>query len=71
MKKINWKNVVMIIFVAVSTLLGIYLMEWEFCEWMSGVMWMIGEVTIVVIISTKDFCKWIDGLYKQLAELCE
>lgn len=69
MKKINWKMVVMVIFVAVSTLIGIYFMEEEFIEWMSGLMWMLGELTIVGIVFMKDFCKFMKDLCKEMADM--
>lgn len=69
MKKINWKMVIMVVFIVVSTLIGIYFMEEEFCEWMSGLMWMIGEMTIVGLVFMKDFFKFMKKWVEELAEM--
>lgn len=69
MKNINWKMVIMVVFVAVSTLIGIHYMEVSFCEWMSGAMWMFGEITIVSIVYLKDVCNVIEKLYKEIADM--
>ena len=69
MKKINWKMVITVVFIVVSTLVGIYFMEEEFCEWMSGLMWMIGEMAIVGLVFMKDFFKFIKKWAEELAEM--
>ena len=66
MKKINWKMVIAILFIAVSTHVGIYFMEEEFCEWMSGVMWIFGEMMIVGLIFTRDLFRWLKEWIEEL-----
>ena len=66
MKRINWKMIFAIVFIVVSTYFGICFMENEFCETMSGVMWLFGEATIVGIIFVGDFINFLKKWSKEL-----
>ena len=70
--KIDWNVIGTIIVIIGVTLLGIKLMEEEFIEWMSGVIWIAGELMIVGLITYKPIMKFImeeaKSLYQRMLE---
>ena len=70
--KIDWNVVGTIIIVIGMTLLGIKLMEEEFIEWMSGVIWIAGELMIVGLITYKPIMRFVmretKEMYKRMLE---
>lgn len=58
MKKINWSYIGMFVLLIAATLIGAYLMEEEFCETMSGLIWIAGEVCLTAMWVTKEILKW-------------
>lgn len=70
--KIDWNMIGTIIVVIGMTLLGIKLMEEEFIEWMSGVIWIAGEAFIVGLITYKPIVRFVmDETKKIYAKMLE
>jgi hypothetical protein len=72
MNKMNqkWdiKVIVMIIIVAAMTGVGVYRMEYDWCEWMTGVIWLVGEAMIVSTLAFKPMMKFIMDETKKVYE---
>lgn len=70
--KIDVNTIVAIIIVAVMSAVGIHYMEYEWCEWMTGVIWLAGELMIVGILLFKPVMKFImeeaKSLYQRMLE---
>ena len=66
--KIDWNTIATIIVVIGMTLLGIELMEEEFIEWMSGVIWIAGEAFIVGLITYKPIVRFVMDEGKRIYE---
>ena len=64
----NVKMIVMVIIVAAMSAVGVYRMEYEWCEWMSGVIWLVGEAMIVGILGFRPAMKFIMDETKRLYE---
>lgn len=70
--KIDWNMIGTIIVIIGMTLLGIKLMEEEFIEWMSGVIWIAGEAFIVALITYKPIVRFVmDETKKIYAKMLE
>lgn len=76
MKKLtNWirenydvKVMAMIIIIAAMTGVGVYRMEYDWCEWMTGVIWLVGEAMIVGVLAFKPIMKFVIDETKKLYE---
>lgn len=72
LKKIDVKMIVAIIIIVAMTCIGVHYMEYDWCEPMSGIIWIIGELMIVVMLTAKDMTKFmideIKVLYDKLLE---
>ena len=66
MKKINWSYIVVFVLLIVATLTGVYLMEEEFCETMSGLIWIAGEVCLTALWVMKEILKWAKKYLEKL-----
>lgn len=68
MKKINWSYIGMFVLLIVATLIGAYLMEDYWCESMSGLIWIVGEVCLTILWATKEVLKWAKKYLEKLLE---
>lgn len=57
--KLDMNVIVMIIIIAAMSAVGVYYMENKWIEWMTGVIWLAGEVMIVGILAFKPVMKFI------------
>ena len=64
--KLDMNMIVMVIIIAVMTATGIHYMEYDWCEWMTGVIWLAGEVMIVGVLAFKPMMKFIMRETKEL-----
>ena len=63
MKKFNWRTLVAFAVIIAMTYFGIVLMEDSWCEWMSGVIWIIGEMLIVGLLIWKELIAFYKNLF--------
>lgn len=59
MEKFDVKTIVTIVIIAAMTGVGVYRMEYDWCENMSAVIWLVGELMIVAALTFKDIIKFI------------
>lgn len=57
--KLDMNMIVMVIIIAVMTATGIHYMEYDWCEWMTGVIWLAGELMIIGVLAFKPVMKFI------------
>ena len=57
--KLDMNVIVMIIIIAAMSAVGVYYMENEWIEWMTGVIWLVGEMMIIGVLAFKPVMKFI------------
>ena len=71
-KEYDVKMIMMIILIAVMSSAGVYYMEEEWTEWMTGVIWLIGELLIVGVLTFKPIVRFIlketEPVFKKMLE---
>lgn len=58
----------LIIVIGIMTAFGVYRMEYEWCEWMTGVIWIIGEILVVGVLTYRPATRIIVEETKKLYE---
>lgn len=53
------KMMELIIVIAIMTVVGVYRMEYDWCEWMSGVIWIVGEILVIGVLTFKPMMKFV------------
>ena len=64
--KLDMNMIVMIIIIAAMTAVGVHYMEYDWCEWMTGVIWLAGELMIIGILGFKPMMRFIMRETKEL-----
>lgn len=66
--RIDWNVVGTIIIIIGMTLLGVHYMEYDWCEWASGAIWIAGELMIVCVMAFKPMMRFIMDETKRIYE---
>lgn len=73
MEKFDVRMIVAIIVAVAMTCIGVSYMEYDWCEPMSGIIWLAGEIMIVGLLAYKPTTKFLADelkvLYEKLLEL--
>ena len=64
--KFDVKTIVTVIIIVAMTCVGVRYMEYDWCEPMSGVMWIIGEMLVVAVLTYKEMVRFIMQEAKEL-----
>lgn len=70
-KKINWSAIVMIVLLVTMTWIGANLMNYEWCEEMSGRIWISGELGITLVWSVVQLVKVLENSIDDLKDLTD
>ena len=69
MKKINWwKDIVMMVFMLAMTISGVFLMENEWIEIGSSLIWVAGMIAIVTIYVASKFVGPVREMFQYIKE---
>ena len=63
MKKVNWRMIAAMIIVVLMTYFGVGFMEDDWCEVMSGVIWIVGEAFIVGILMWRELMSFYRNMF--------
>lgn len=63
MKKINWRMIAAMVIVVLMTYFGVGFMEDDWCEVMSGVIWIVGEAFIVGILMWRELMSFYRNMF--------
>lgn len=63
MKKVNWRMIAAMVIVVLMTYFGVGFMEDDWCEVMSGVIWIVGEAFIVGILMWRELMSFYRNMF--------